>query len=98
MRGRVELSPLTMNRATTTSSNEAMKANSAPEKIDNFNCGSVTLRNAHARDAPRLRAAISWFMSNPCRPLPTAISTKGMARTLWARIKPVMLLFSPVRE
>ncbi|MNG26261.1 hypothetical protein D3C84_1112290 [compost metagenome] len=64
-RVRVELSPPTINSAITTSSKEAMNAKSAPEKIDRRICGRVTLRNAQVREAPRLRAAISWFMSNP---------------------------------
>ena len=35
----------------------------AAEIIAGRICGSVTVRNARSREAPRLRAAISWFMS-----------------------------------
>src|SRR5262249_1137963 len=60
---KVALSPPAMNKEITTSSSEVMKANSAPEITEILICGSVTVRKAHARVAPRLRATIFWFMS-----------------------------------
>ena len=59
----VAASPPLMNRATTTSSSEVMKASRAPEKTEKRICGRVTVRKARSREAPRLRATRSWFMS-----------------------------------
>ena len=46
-----------------TSSNEVRKDKSAAVITENLICGSVTSMKALKREAPRLRAAISWLMS-----------------------------------
>jgi hypothetical protein len=56
---KVALSPPAMNNEITTSSREVMKASRAPEITEIRICGSVTVRNARKRVAPRLRATIS---------------------------------------
>ena len=62
-RVRVELSPPEMNIATTTSSKEDRNDSSAAVITAERICGSVIVKKTHQRVAPRLRAAISWFMS-----------------------------------
>ncbi len=52
-----------MKSEITTSSSEVMNASSAADITEVLICGSVTVRNAQGRLAPRLRATISWFMS-----------------------------------
>ena len=61
--GEVELLPPETNIASTTSSNKARKASSAPLITAKRICGSITPRKARAREAPRLRATNSWFRS-----------------------------------
>ena len=54
-RGRVRCCGLARNSATTISSNEVTKANSAPETTPGAMIGSVTVRNAWRGEAPEAR-------------------------------------------
>lgn len=49
--------------ATTTSSKDVRNDNTALVATAKAICGKLTYRNASGRDAPKLRAANSWFMS-----------------------------------
>ena len=59
----VELSPPDMNIAMITSSNDVRNESRAEVMTEKRIYGSVTVTKAVKRDAPRLRAAFSWFMS-----------------------------------
>ena len=63
LRVSVEFEPPAMNSARITSSNEVRNDSSAAVTSAKRICGSVMPTKARARDAPRLRATISWFMS-----------------------------------
>ena len=68
LRVRVELSPPDTNMATITSSKEVKNASSADVMMENRICGKVTVKNAVNREAPRPRAASSWFSHSFSRP------------------------------
>jgi hypothetical protein len=95
--GSVDVGPPLRKRLTTTSSDELMKANSAPAMMLPLICGAVTFRNAFRRLTPRLWAARSWFISKPCRPDRAVMRTKGIASIVCARISPVSVLLRPTR-
>ncbi len=62
-RGSVRCSGPPRNNTATTSSNEVMKAKSAPDATPGAIKGSVTLKNVRAGEAPRLAAARSSVRS-----------------------------------
>ena len=63
LRVSVEFCPPAMNSDMITSSNEVKKASSAALTRAKRICGKVMVQKARAREAPRLRATRSWFMS-----------------------------------
>ncbi|MNG25233.1 hypothetical protein D3C84_1100570 [compost metagenome] len=77
-----------MNSTTITSSNEVAKANTAPVATPGVISGSVTRRKQTQGLAPRPLAARVMLWSNDCRAAQTVITTKGVPRTVWARITP----------
>ena len=79
--------PLT-KMATTTSSNEVMKASSAPDTTPGRMSGSVTSRKVCQRPAPRFWAASSSVSSKPRRVAVTTTTTNGSASTVWASTRP----------
>ena len=79
--------PLT-KMATTTSSNEVMKASSAPDTTPGRMSGSVTSRNVCQRPAPRFWAASSSVWSKPRSVAVTTTTTNGSARTVCASTRP----------
>ena len=88
-RGSVRCCGLARNSATTISSNEVTKANSAPDTTPGAMIGSVTVRNAWAGVAPRLAAARVRLGSKPCRVADTVMTTNGSASTVCAMIRPM---------
>ncbi|MNP59870.1 hypothetical protein D3C76_1549000 [compost metagenome] len=64
-----------MNKATTVSSSEVMKANSVADTTLGLICGRVTAMNARKRFMPRLRATISCDMSKLRSPASSAMIT-----------------------
>ena len=76
-RGSVTAPEPDRNNATTSSSNDVMKANSAPTSTPGRISGSVTWRNVPHGVAPRLRAACSSRRSKPARLAPTLVTTNG---------------------
>ena len=88
LRVRVELLPPETNSARITSSNEVRNDSSAPETTAKRICGSVTSRKARGREAPRLRATISWLASKLLSAEVTMIITSGTASMLCASTRP----------
>src|SRR5690606_6123984 len=86
--GRVRAVAPDRNRATTTSSNEVMNANSAPVATPGAMSGTVTVMNAFTGDAPSPTAARSSFGSTPCSVALTTMTTNGDASTVWATTMP----------
>ena len=86
--GSVRVSGDEMNRATTSSSNEVAKANSAPETTPGAISGRITLRKAVSGGAPRLAAARASDQSKPVSVEITVTTTKGVARIVWAITSP----------
>ena len=71
------------------SSNEVMKANSAPAMIPGRTIGIVTDRRVRVRLAPRLIAAHSRRSSKFFNVAATMIVTYGMASTEWPNTIPI---------
>ena len=88
LRVSVELLPPAMNSARITSSKLVRNDSSAALTSEKRICGSVTVRKARARDAPRLRATISWFMSKLFSAEPTTSITSGSVSMLCASTMP----------
>ena len=95
--GSVMLAP-EMNIATTSSSNDVMKARNAAEYTLGASTGSVIVRTAASRPAPRPRAASSRLGSKSRRPASSTITTKGSASTVWATATPYHSPIRPNRE
>ena len=62
----------------TTSSNEVMNANSAPEIIPGSTSGTVTLKKVLKPCAPRLADARIKLLSKPTRVAVTVMTTNGV--------------------
>ena len=86
--GIVRCSGPAMNSTTTTSSNEVMKANKAPETTPGVTSGSTTLKKARTGEAPRLAAARVKVWSNPVRVAVTVMTTKGIPSAVCASTTP----------
>ena len=87
--GRVRCSGPAMNKATTASSNEAMKANTAPAATPGPISGTITRRSTATGVAPRLSPARTSVKSKPWSDASTTITTNGAASTLCAMTSPV---------
>src|SRR5712692_4867908 len=87
-----------MNSVTTTSSNDTLKAKSAPPNTASRICGNVILKNVRIGPAPRLFDASSCERSNPYSALLTSTTTNGNASTLWARTSPPTVPTTPTCE
>ena len=77
-----------MNSTTTTSSNEAANANSAPDTTPGAISGNCTRRKIRTGSAPRLAAARVRLVSKADRDAVTVMTTKGVPRAAWARTSP----------
>ena len=87
--GIVNWSKLAINITITTSSNEVIKANKAPEITPGNIRGMITLKKVLIGLAPKLCDALVIFVSNPTSVAVTVITTKGVASATWAKIIPV---------
>src|SRR5690606_33947764 len=96
--GRVCRSGLAMKIATTTSSQEIRKANTAAEKSPMRMAGSVIFSFACRGEAPQRTAASSIDLSKPSSELTIGITAKGKASTVWASTKPTRVPFRPTRR
>ena len=87
----VDFGPLEINNASATSSNETIKANSAPATTELWICGKVTVGKALSRDAPRLRATISWLILNCLNAAAAVTKTNGIASPECASTKLIVV-------
>src|SRR5271166_593193 len=87
-RGKVIAPDPDRNSATISSSNEVMKANSAPTSTPGRINGNVTWRKVPHGVAPRLSAARSSRRSSPARLALTLVTTNGTARQVCASTRP----------
>ena len=78
-RGRVTAPVPERNSETSNSSNEVMKANTAPANMPGAISGRVTWRKTPNGGAPRLAAACCNRLSTPARAAETLITTNGTA-------------------
>ena len=83
--GRVFVFAEPKNKTTTTSSNEVMKANKAPDTTPGMIRGICTLKNVLTGVAPRLAAARVKDLSKPTKVAVTVMMTKGVPRTACAK-------------
>ena len=81
----------------TISSNEVMKANTAPPTTPGRIRGRVTVRNACQGDAPSPAAARGSIGSRPWRDTPTFSTTNGSAISVWPAAIPSVVPTRPAR-
>src|SRR4030042_6206345 len=74
------------NDVITKSSNDIVKASSAPDRMPGQSCGTVTFQNVVISSAPRIIAASSRFSSIPWMRASTTITTKEMQNATWAMV------------
>ena len=86
--GIVRCLKLPTNSTTTTSSNDVMKANRAPEITPGKISGTITLKKMVGGVAPRLAAARIKLLSKPTRVAVTVMTTNGVPNAAWARMTP----------
>jgi ABC-type sugar transport system permease subunit len=96
--GIVRCLKLPTKSTTTTSSNEVMKANRAPEITPGRMSGTITLKKVRGGDEPRLAEARIRLLSKPTRVAVTVMTTNGVPSAAWARITPRWVPCSPIRE
>ena len=77
-----------INSATTTSSNDAANANTAPDRTPGRISGNVTRRNVASGGAPSEDAARSSVRSKPDKVARTVTTTNGTPSVACARINP----------
>ena len=87
--GIVTCSTLPTNKTTTTSSNEVINANKAPEITPGKINGIITLKKGRIVSPPKLCEAPIKLLSKPVRVAVTVITTKGVPSAVCASIKPV---------
>jgi hypothetical protein len=87
-RGSVRCPGPAISSATTTSSNDAANANTAPDSTPGRISGRITRRNAPSGVAPRFAAARRSVISNPASVANTVMPTNGAPSVVCARISP----------
>ena len=93
--GMVVFSSPAKNNTTTTSSNDVTKANKAPEITPGKINGNVTFIKVFTGLLPKLEAALVTLWSNPDNVAVTVITTKGVPKTMCAKIIPVCVAAKP---